>query len=80
MRREAKPGRGGASACRERLTGGDPGGWRAHAAGGLTEDAAFPERMGRPEDYAHRARGIFENPMLDGSVVRLDGGQRFAPK
>jgi NAD(P)-dependent dehydrogenase (short-subunit alcohol dehydrogenase family) len=47
---------------------------------GLTKDAAFPKRMGRPEEYAHMARAIFENPMMNGSVVRLDGGQRFAPK
>jgi NAD(P)-dependent dehydrogenase (short-subunit alcohol dehydrogenase family) len=47
---------------------------------GLTKDAAFPKRMGRPEEYAHMARAIFENPMLNGSVVRLDAGQRFAPK
>lgn len=47
---------------------------------GLTRDAAFPKRMGRPEEYAHMARAIFENPMMNGSVVRLDGGQRFAPK
>ena len=47
---------------------------------GLTKDAAFPKRMGRPEEYAHMARAIFENPMLNGSVIRLDGGQRFAPK
>lgn len=47
---------------------------------GLTKDAAFPKRMGRPEEYAHMARAIFENPMLNGSTLRLDGGQRFAPK
>jgi NAD(P)-dependent dehydrogenase (short-subunit alcohol dehydrogenase family) len=47
---------------------------------GLTKDAAFPKRMGRPEEYAHMARAIFENPMMNGSVIRLDGGQRFAPK
>jgi NAD(P)-dependent dehydrogenase (short-subunit alcohol dehydrogenase family) len=47
---------------------------------GLTKDAAFPKRMGRPEEYAHLARAIFENPMLNGSVLRLDAGQRFAPK
>jgi NAD(P)-dependent dehydrogenase (short-subunit alcohol dehydrogenase family) len=46
----------------------------------LTRDAAFPKRMGRPEEYAHLARAIFENPMLNGSVVRLDAGQRFAPR
>jgi len=47
---------------------------------GLTRDAAFPRRMGQPEEYAHLARAIFENPMLNGSTFRLDGGQRFAPK
>jgi NAD(P)-dependent dehydrogenase (short-subunit alcohol dehydrogenase family) len=46
----------------------------------LTKDAAFPKRMGRPEEYALAAKAIFENPMLNGSTLRLDGGQRFAPK
>jgi NAD(P)-dependent dehydrogenase (short-subunit alcohol dehydrogenase family) len=47
---------------------------------GLTKDAAFPRRMGRPEEYAQLARAIFENPMVNGSTFRLDAGQRFAPK
>ena len=46
----------------------------------LTKDAAFPKRMGRPEEYALAAKAIFENPMLNGSTLRLDGGQLFAPK
>jgi NAD(P)-dependent dehydrogenase (short-subunit alcohol dehydrogenase family) len=46
----------------------------------LTKDAAFPKRMGRPEEYSRMAQAIFENPMLNGSTIRLDGGQRFAPK
>jgi NAD(P)-dependent dehydrogenase (short-subunit alcohol dehydrogenase family) len=46
----------------------------------LTRDAAFPKRMGRPEEYAQLAKAIFETPMLNGSTIRLDGGQRFAPK
>ena len=46
----------------------------------LTKDAAFPKRMGRPEEYAKLAVAIVENPMLNGSCIRLDGGQRFAPK
>ena len=49
-------------------------------ADGLVRDAAFPKRMGHPEEYALLARAIFENPMMNGSTVRLDGGQRFAPK
>jgi NAD(P)-dependent dehydrogenase (short-subunit alcohol dehydrogenase family) len=46
----------------------------------LTKDAAFPKRMGRPDEYAMLALSIVENPMLNGSTLRLDGGQRFAPK
>jgi NAD(P)-dependent dehydrogenase (short-subunit alcohol dehydrogenase family) len=46
----------------------------------LTKDAAFPKRMGRPEEYGKLAVAIVENPMLNGSCIRLDGGQRFAPK
>jgi len=46
----------------------------------LTKDAAFPRRMGRPEEYGRLAVAIVENPMLNGSTIRLDGGQRFAPR
>jgi len=46
----------------------------------LTKDAAFPKRMGRPSEYAKLAVAIVENPMLNGGTIRLDGGQRFAPK
>jgi NAD(P)-dependent dehydrogenase (short-subunit alcohol dehydrogenase family) len=49
-------------------------------AAALTKDAAFPKRMGRPEEYAQLAIAIVENPMLNGGCIRLDGGQRFAPK
>jgi NAD(P)-dependent dehydrogenase (short-subunit alcohol dehydrogenase family) len=46
----------------------------------LTKDAAFPKRMGRPEEYGRLVCAIVENPMLNGSCIRLDAGQRFAPK
>jgi len=46
----------------------------------LTADAAFPKRMGRPEEYALLAKAIIENPMLNGGTIRLDAGQRFGPK
>jgi NAD(P)-dependent dehydrogenase (short-subunit alcohol dehydrogenase family) len=46
----------------------------------LTRDAAFPKRMGRPDEFARLALAIIENAMLNGSTIRLDGGQRFAPK
>jgi NAD(P)-dependent dehydrogenase (short-subunit alcohol dehydrogenase family) len=49
-------------------------------AAALTKDAAFPKRMGYPEEYGRLAVAIVENPMLNGSTIRLDAGQRFAPK
>ena len=49
-------------------------------ASALTKDAAFPKRMGRPDEYAKLAVAIIENPMLNGGTIRLDAGQRFAPK
>ncbi|MBS9534026.1 SDR family NAD(P)-dependent oxidoreductase [Mycobacterium sp. M1] len=49
-------------------------------ASALTKDAAFPKRLGRPEEYAKLALAIVDNPMLNGQCLRLDAGQRFAPK
>lgn len=46
----------------------------------LTKDAAFPKRMGRPDEYGKLAVAIVETGMLNGLCIRLDGGQRFAPK
>lgn len=46
----------------------------------LTKDAAFPKRMGHPDEYARLAIAIIENPMLNGGTIRLDAGQRFAPR
>jgi NAD(P)-dependent dehydrogenase (short-subunit alcohol dehydrogenase family) len=46
----------------------------------LTKDAAFPKRMGRPDEYARMAIAMIETPMVNGTTLRLDGGQRFAPK
>ncbi|MET4430505.1 MULTISPECIES: SDR family NAD(P)-dependent oxidoreductase [unclassified Mycolicibacterium] len=49
-------------------------------ASALTKDAAFPKRLGKPEEYAKLAVAIVDNPMLNGQCLRLDAGQRFAPK
>lgn len=40
----------------------------------------FPPRLGHPEEYARLARDIIENSMLNGSVIRLDGALRMAPR
>jgi NAD(P)-dependent dehydrogenase (short-subunit alcohol dehydrogenase family) len=50
------------------------------ARASLGEQAPFPSRLGRPEEYAALARHIIENPMLNGEVIRLDGALRMAPR
>ncbi|MFC7514926.1 3-hydroxyacyl-CoA dehydrogenase [Herbaspirillum sp. GCM10030257] len=40
----------------------------------------FPPRLGKPAEYAHLARSIIENPMLNGETIRLDGAIRMQPK
>jgi NAD(P)-dependent dehydrogenase (short-subunit alcohol dehydrogenase family) len=46
----------------------------------LAAGVPFPSRLGTPEDYAKLVRHIFENDMLNGEVIRLDGAIRLAPK
>lgn len=46
----------------------------------LTKDAAFPRRMGQPHEFATMAIAIYECAMMNGSTLRVDGGQRFAPR
>lgn len=40
----------------------------------------FPSRLGYPEEYALLVRSILENPMLNGTTIRLDGAIRMQPK
>ena len=46
----------------------------------LGAQVPFPSRLGHPEEYAALAKHIIENTMLNGSVIRLDGAIRMAPK
>ena len=46
----------------------------------LAAGVPFPSRLGTPQDYAKLVRHIFENDMLNGEVIRLDGAIRLAPK
>lgn len=46
----------------------------------LAAGVPFPSRLGTPADYAKLARHIFENDMLNGEVIRLDGAIRLAPR
>ncbi|EHQ90803.1 3-hydroxyacyl-CoA dehydrogenase [Desulfosporosinus youngiae] len=40
----------------------------------------FPSRLGYPEEYALLVRSILENPMLNGTTIRLDGAIRMQPR
>jgi NAD(P)-dependent dehydrogenase (short-subunit alcohol dehydrogenase family) len=40
----------------------------------------FPSRLGDPDEFAHLALTIVENPMLNGETIRLDGAIRMPPK
>lgn len=46
----------------------------------LGASVPFPSRLGQPREYAVLVRHIFENQMLNGEVIRLDGALRMAPK
>jgi NAD(P)-dependent dehydrogenase (short-subunit alcohol dehydrogenase family) len=46
----------------------------------LAQRVPVPPRLGRPDEYAALVRHIFENEMLNGEVIRLDGAIRMAPK
>ncbi|GGK09070.1 SDR family NAD(P)-dependent oxidoreductase [Pseudomonas matsuisoli] len=46
----------------------------------LAADVPFPKRLGRDSEYAALVRHIFENSMLNGEVIRLDGALRMAAK
>jgi NAD(P)-dependent dehydrogenase (short-subunit alcohol dehydrogenase family) len=46
----------------------------------LAAGVPFPSRLGTPADYAALVRHIFENEMLNGEVIRLDGAIRMPPR
>lgn len=43
----------------------------------LANLAAFPKRLGTPEDFAQLVVAIVENTMLNGEVIRLDAAARM---
>ncbi|PRY60342.1 NAD(P)-dependent dehydrogenase (short-subunit alcohol dehydrogenase family) [Vreelandella songnenensis] len=47
------------------------------AAQALAAAVPFPKRLGRAEEFAQLAEQIIINPMLNGEVIRLDGGIRM---
>ncbi len=46
----------------------------------LAQQAPFPKRFGRPDEYAKLVLHIIDNQMINGEVIRLDGGARMQPR
>ncbi|MGH9606219.1 MAG: 3-hydroxyacyl-CoA dehydrogenase [Terracidiphilus sp.] len=46
----------------------------------LAKSVPFPQRLGRPEEFAALVRHICENRMLNGETIRLDGALRMGPR
>ena len=65
-----------------------PGLFETPLLAGLPEDAKrslidstlHPHRLGQPHEYAALVKHIYENEMLNGETIRLDGSLRMAPK
>ncbi|MCS6996591.1 MAG: SDR family NAD(P)-dependent oxidoreductase [Casimicrobiaceae bacterium] len=52
----------------------------AEVQASLATQVPFPPRLGRPEEFAALVAHIFDNVMLNGETIRLDGAIRMAPK
>lgn len=46
----------------------------------LAATVPFPQRLGKPAEFADLAAHIIENAYLNGSTLRLDGATRLQPK
>lgn len=46
----------------------------------LAAQVPFPQRLGRPDEYAALVETICRNDYLNGTTIRLDGAIRLAPK
>lgn len=47
---------------------------------GVSKALNFPNRPGKPFEFADLVKQIIENPMLNGSTIRLDGALRVPAK
>ncbi|MBS3997231.1 MAG: SDR family NAD(P)-dependent oxidoreductase [Hydrogenophaga sp.] len=46
----------------------------------LAKSIPFPQRLGKPEEFAQLATHIVTNGHLNGEVIRLDGALRMSPR
>jgi NAD(P)-dependent dehydrogenase (short-subunit alcohol dehydrogenase family) len=51
-----------------------------HVQQSLATSIPFPQRLGKPEEFARLACHIVTNTHLNGEVIRLDGALRMAPR
>ena len=52
----------------------------AEVQASLGASVPFPPRLGKPAEFANLSMHIFDNVMMNGEVIRLDGAIRMAPK
>ena len=46
----------------------------------LAQQVPFPSRLGKPEEFAQLVVSVYENTMINGTTIRLDGAIRMQPK
>jgi NAD(P)-dependent dehydrogenase (short-subunit alcohol dehydrogenase family) len=46
----------------------------------LKKDVVFPDRLGRPEEFASLALELVTNSYMNGETIRIDGAARLQPK
>lgn len=46
----------------------------------LAEQIPFPSRLGHPDEFAALVEHAFENRMLNGTIMRIDGAMRMGPR
>ena len=46
----------------------------------IGKQTPFPQRLGKPDEFAALVAQIIENPMLNGETIRLDGAIRMQPR
>jgi len=55
-------------------------GMKSEVYDSLCAQVPYPSRLGTPEEFASTVAFILENRYLNGSVIRVDGAIRLAPK
>jgi len=46
----------------------------------LGQQVPYPQRLGRPDEYASTVQYIYENAYINGETIRVDGAIRMQPK